>query len=208
MSLTRKFLSALGIEADKVDEIIIAHTETVNALKEERENYKAEAEKYKAEAEKIPVIQKELDAVKEAAENNPDAAYKEQYDALKKEYDAYKADVENRETKAKKTDAYTALLKKAGIQEKRIPVIIKVSQIDKIEFDKDGNVKNADELEKSIKEEWSEFIPKEKTEGAHTSTPPEGKPGDDGMTKESIMAIKDRAERQKAISEHHNLFGY
>ena len=37
MSLTRKFLSALGIEDDKVDEIISAHTDTVNALKEQRD---------------------------------------------------------------------------------------------------------------------------------------------------------------------------
>ena len=31
MALTRKFLSALGIESDKVDEIISAHTETTMA---------------------------------------------------------------------------------------------------------------------------------------------------------------------------------
>jgi len=28
------------------------------------------------------------------------------------------------------------------------------------------------------------------------------------MTKEEILKIKDRAERQKAISENHELFGY
>ena len=31
MALTRKFLAALGIEADKIDEIINAHSETVDA---------------------------------------------------------------------------------------------------------------------------------------------------------------------------------
>lgn len=208
MALTRKFLSALGIEADKIDEIIDAHTETVNALKEEREKYKTEAERYKTEAAKIPDIQKELDAMKEAAEKNPDGAYKEQYDTLKKEYDKYKADVEDREIKAKKQDAYAGLLKKAGIPEKRIGAILKVSPVDSIAFDKDGNVKNADEIEKQIKDEWKEFIPNEETKGANTPTPPEPKPGDDGMTKEKIMAIKDRVKRQEAISKHHELFGY
>lgn len=33
MALTRKFLAAMGIEADKIDSIIDAHTETVDALK-------------------------------------------------------------------------------------------------------------------------------------------------------------------------------
>ena len=45
MALTRKFLKALGIEDEKVDEIISAHTETVDALKAERDGYKADAEK-------------------------------------------------------------------------------------------------------------------------------------------------------------------
>ena len=34
MALTRKFLKAMGIEDDKIDQIIDAHTETVTALKE------------------------------------------------------------------------------------------------------------------------------------------------------------------------------
>ena len=36
MALTRKFLKALGIEDDKVDEIITAHSDTVNALEDGR----------------------------------------------------------------------------------------------------------------------------------------------------------------------------
>ena len=42
MALTRKFLSALGIEEAKIDEIISAHADTVNALKEQRDSYKAD----------------------------------------------------------------------------------------------------------------------------------------------------------------------
>ena len=43
MALTRKLLSALGIEADKIEQIIDAHTETVEALKKERDEFKAKA---------------------------------------------------------------------------------------------------------------------------------------------------------------------
>ena len=45
MAFTRKFLSAMGIEADKVDEIINAHIEVVDGLKEERDNFKKNADK-------------------------------------------------------------------------------------------------------------------------------------------------------------------
>ena len=37
MALSRKFLAALDIPAEKIDEIIKAHSDTVEALKEERD---------------------------------------------------------------------------------------------------------------------------------------------------------------------------
>lgn len=167
MALTRKFLAALGIEADKIDEIIEAHTDTVNALKDERE-------KFRASHEALPAIQKELDDLKKAAEQNGDNPYKAQYEDLKKEYDDYKADVDARELAAKKKEAYAALLKKAGVSEKRIGSIIKVSRLEEMELDKDGNLKDADGLESKAKEEWKDFIVTEETHGAETKTPPEG----------------------------------
>ena len=56
MALTRKFLRALGIEDDKVEEIIGAHLETVNPLKDERDNLKEQAD-HAAE------LQKQVDAL-------------------------------------------------------------------------------------------------------------------------------------------------
>ena len=58
MALTRKFLKAMGIEEEKIEEIISAHSETVTGLKEE-------AEKYKADAEKLPSVQAALDKANE-----------------------------------------------------------------------------------------------------------------------------------------------
>ena len=157
MALARKFLVALGIEPEKIDEIIDAHTETVNALKEERD-------KYKKDAEALPEVQKERDELKEAAEKNPDGIYKQQYEDLKTEYDKYKADVEAKAVKAQKTELYKKLLKDAKVSEKRIDSILRL--------DKDGNVKNADAVTKKITEEWADFVVKEEAQGAQTQTPP------------------------------------
>lgn len=167
MSLSRKFLAALGIEQDKIDEIIEAHTETVNALKEERD-------KYKKDAEILPDVQKELDELKQATEKNPDGVYKQQYEDLKSEYDQYKADVEAKETVAKKKEAYRSLLKQVGVSEKRIDAILKVSPYNGVELEKDGTVKGADDIKKSLKEEWADFIVQEETKGAETKNPPAG----------------------------------
>lgn len=201
MALTRKFLAALGIDNDKVDEIIQAHTETVSGLKDE-------IEKYKADAEKLPAVEKELKELKaETAQYEGKNPYKVKYEALKEEYADYKKDVNAKETKAKKDSAYKALLKEAGVSDKRIDAVLKVSDVDGLEFDDEGKVKNSADLVKAIQEEWADFIVSEGKDGAKTPTPPAGG-GKTYKTKEEIYAIKDTAERQKAISDNHELFGF
>ena len=200
MALTRKFLTAMGIEDDKIDEIITAHSETVNALKEQRDSYKEEAEK-------LPAVQKELDEMKATAEKSGNDAYKVKYEAMKEDFEKYKEEQKQKEVHAKKADAYKAILKEVGISEKRIDSVLKVSDIDSIEFDDEGNVKEADDLKKSIGEEWADFIVKTETKGIDTATPPAGS-GKTYKTKDEIMAIKDTKERQTAIAENHEMFGF
>lgn len=184
MALTRKFLTALGIDAEKIDEIIEAHTDTVNALKEERDSYKADAEA-------LPAITKERDELKEAADKNKDNPYKAQYEDLKKEYEDYKADVDAKAKLAKQTAAYKAMLKKAGVSEKRIDSILKVSDVKSLEFDDKGEVKDADKTVEAIKAEWADFIVKEGTKGASTETPPENNGGNgSGSTRAAEVAAR------------------
>lgn len=201
MAFTRKFLAALGIEQEKIDEIINAHTEVTDALKAERD-------KYKSDAEKLPGVQGELDDLKsKAAKDGGENPFEKKYNDLKKEYDDYKKGVTEKETKASKTAAFRALLKEAGISEKRLDAIIKVSDVDSIKLDKDGNIEGKDDLLKNVKAEWSEFISTTSTAGAQTATPP-ASAGGARKTKAEIIAIKDAAERQKAIAENHDLFGF
>lgn len=197
MALTRKFLSAMGIEDDKVDEIITAHTDTVNALKEQRD-------KYKEDAEKLPNVQKKLDELE--AQNDKEDPYKEKYEKLQVEFDTFKEGVENEKIKAKKNKAYRELIKKAGVSEKRIDAIMKVTNIDNVELDEKGEIKDADKITENIKKEWSDFIVTESQKGADTTTPPKTT-GGVTMTKEEIRNIKDPVERQKAMIENGSLFG-
>ena len=197
MSFTRRFLSALGIEADKVDEIIAAHTEVTDALKEERD-------KYKADAEKLPTVEAERDELKAKAEG--DDPYKEKFDALQTEFDNFKAGIEAEKATAKKESAFRSLLKEIGISDKRIDSVIKVSNIDSIELTDDGKVKDGDALKESLKAEWADFIPTTKTEGAPSANPP-ANTGKGTMTKEQIRAIADPIARQKAMLENPSLFG-
>ena len=205
MALTRKFLSAMGIEAEKVDEIIAAHSETVNALKEERDEAKKEAEVNKANADKLAEVQQELDKLKK--EDNP---FEEQYKAIKAEkekiqaeFDAYKKDIEDKNVKATKTNVYAELLKEAGINEKRIQAVLKLSddEINKLELDKDNKL--ADEaktkLVEAIKTDWAEYISQTGTVGANIPNPPANN-GSAGGGKASRAA-------EIAARYHANLYG-
>ena len=198
MAFTRKFLSALGIEADKVDEIISAHTEVTDALKQERDQYKADAEK-------LPGVQQELNDLKATTDGKN--TWKVKYEALKEDFEDYKNQQTAKETKANKEAAYKVLLENAGVAPKRIAAILKVTDLDSVELDDSGNVKDADKHTETIKEEWADFIQTTSTKGAATATPPSTS-GKGTKTKEEIWAIKDPAERQKAIAENHTLFGF
>ena len=196
MALTRKFLSALGIEEAKIDEIISAHADTVNALKEQRDGYKADADK-------LTKVQKELDDLK--ASQNGDDPYKEKYEKKAKEFDDYKKGVEANELKRSKSAAYKQVLKE--LKASHIESILKASQseLEKIELDENGKIKDVDKLKESIKKEWADFIVAEGQQGANTANPPANEGSK--VSKEDILKIKDPTARQKAMYENSELFG-
>lgn len=185
MALTRKFLAAMGIEAEKIDEIITAHTESLDGVKEERDKYKTESEKYKSDAEKLSSVQKELDDLKAATEGKQNP-FKDEYEKekadhakLKSEFEEFKKGVEAEKKKGERTDAYKKLLTEAGVSEKRLAAVLRLSgeAIDGLEIDDKGVVKDADKLKESIKSEWADYITTQETHGAQTATPPQGSAG-------------------------------
>ena len=198
MGFSRKMLKAMNIEEDKIEQIIDAHSETVDALKADRDAYKEDAAK-------LAAVQKELDELKAKG----DYGYKAKYEAEKAAHDALKADIAAKETKKAKTDAYRELLKGANIDEKRIATILRAESptIDKIELDADGKIKNAEQYTQSIKSDWADFIVTQSAKGTNTATPPANGGAASTKTKEDILKIKDAGERQKAIAENPTLFG-
>ena len=199
----------MGIESEKIDEIINAHADTVDALKAERdeakkdtEKYKADIEKYKSDADKLPAIQKELEELKASHGNNIFETkfneMKDEYDKLKTEFDKYKSDVSEAEVKRAKESAYRQLLKDSNISDKRIDKILKVSDLDSMELDKEGNLKDTDKLKESIKEDWGDFIVTEGQTGADVATP--------GSTNTRVPRGESRAAKI-AAEYHNNLYG-
>lgn len=194
MALTRKMLKVLGIEDDKIDSIIDAHLETVDALKKERDGYKADAEK-------LPDVQKELDGLKAGGD------FKAKYEKEHKDFEDYKKDVTAKETRTAKEAAVRAYYTGKGITGNNLEIAMRGSaaEIDAAELDGD-KIKDTKSLDELIGGTFKGLIGKTETRGTNTATPPANN-GGGTMTKAEIMAIKDTATRQAAMLANHELFG-
>lgn len=130
--------------------------------------------RYKAKLEEIDVLKSE----KQTAEDSATTAekWKTKYEALKSDFETYKGEQTKKETHNAKKNAYRELLKEIGVSEKRIDAVLKVSDVDGVELDEKGQIKDADKLSESVKTEWADFITTTTTKGAKTPTPPKNNP--------------------------------
>lgn len=193
MAITKAFLKGLSMTDEQCDAIFEAHVETVNGLKGKMKSIEEDKQK------EVDALKQELEAKTSNGED-----WEKKYNSLAEEFDTYKADQTKKAEQIGKESAYKELLKEAGISEKRISSIMKVTSLDDITLNKDGTIRDSEKLTNSIKEEWADFIVSTAQIGANVPTPPSG--GKNGMTKAEILAIKDTKARQQAIADNMELF--
>ena len=102
MALTRKMLKAMGLEESVIDSIIDAHSETVEALKKQRDDAQAEAGKVEDLTRKLNEANTKLSTAGDAAKVQAD-------------FDAFRQQVENEKREAAETAAVLAISRDAGI---------------------------------------------------------------------------------------------
>lgn len=194
MALTRAFLKSMTLTDEQISAIIEEHSATVTGLK-------GEISKYKEDAEKVLDLQKKL-------EDYEKDNWKGKYEKEHADFEGYKAEQDKKASYNAKEAAYKKMLENSGVSSKVISLALKASKetIDNLKIGADGKLENTAEVEKGIKEAYADYITTETTQGANVSNPPGGEPGK--MTKKEIMEIKDAGERQKAIAENHELFGF
>ena len=192
-------MKGIGIEDEKIDAIIEAHTEVTNRMQAEIENLKS----FKEEAEKLPGIQKELDQAK--AQVAEIEKLQTKYDDEHNAFEAYKKEVAGKENSRKVQEAYKDLLKKSKIDDKQFDKILRHTDFSNMKLNDDGKFENEKDLTDAIKTDWKEHIVTEESRGAKPENPPEG--NGKTLTREEIMKIKDRTERQQAIADNPELFG-
>lgn len=193
MALTRSMLKAMGIEDEKIDQIVEAHAETVEGLKKQADELREETSKAKEQAQKAQDLQRKLE---EAEAKIPTEDWQARYAESVKEFEAYKAKAEAEKAEAEKRSLYRALLREVGVDEKRIDAVVKVTDLGGIAV-KDGALADADALKESVASEWAAFIPQKGESGATVETPQQ--------TQQATGA--DPATVQRLAERHERLYG-
>lgn len=167
----REILKEAGATEENVEsavaKLVRLHLDVVDPLKAENDTISKKDKELETLKTKLDAAETELAELKKVD-------YKKQFDDVSAKYKAYKEEQESKEAKSKKIEAYRKLLRDAGVSDKRLDSIIKVTAIDDIKLDKDGNIEGADECTKNIKTEWADFIVNTQQKGADTPTPPSG----------------------------------
>ncbi len=154
-------------------------------------------------------LKDQLDAEKTArtqAEKDRDAANGGKQ-AAEKALTDYKDQQTQKDAHAAKEAKFRELLKTAGVLDKYADRVVRLSgeDIDKLELDEKGNVKDAKKHTDSLKSDWGDFVATTTTTGAKVDNPPTNTGSK--MTKEQIINIKDASERQAAIAANPEAFG-
>lgn len=118
-------------------------------------------------------LKAELDDAKDSAKNKA-GEWENKYNSEHTAFEDYKAnETKAQETKAKE-NAYKELLTSAGVSNKLVDLVVKASakEIEALTL-KDGKIEGAEELTKSIKENYKDYITTTEQRGADTQNPPD-----------------------------------
>ena len=188
MALTRKMLEALGVEEKAVEQIIDAHIEVVNGLKEKLKSAEEDAGKYAEAKKKLDEFEKD--------------DYKAKYDKEHNDFESYKKEIAAKETKASKETAVKAYFESKGITGKNLEIAMRGAAQEVAAIDlADGKIKDTKALDELVSGTYAGLVVKTSTQGAKTSTP-QSNTGGTALTRDDIMKITDTQERQKAWAEY------
>lgn len=178
--------------AEKADLIMDEHVAVVDPLKTERDGLKEQAKE-------LPELQKQVEKL---------TADAKKFDEERKSFTEYKSKVEKDAERAKLESAFRDLLADEKISggKTRHDAIVRVTDFSGMKLGEDGKLENESEIRKAINTDWGAFKATVTEKGAVVEKPP--MTGKATKTKEEILSMKDTRQRQQAIAENHELFGF
>lgn len=166
MALTIKFLEAMNLTKEQIDAITDEHVATINGLKAERD-------KFRTDAERLADVEKELETLKTSG-GDWQSKYEQEHDA----FESFKNEQAKKDNRRSVESQFRQLCLDAGISEKRLATVLRASapDMDSLELDEEGHLKESEKLAEKIKSDWSDFIVQTNINPTQTQTPPQTNP--------------------------------
>lgn len=162
----------------------------------------------------LDIVHKETDVLRDerdkAVKKADPEGWKAKHDAVKDEYEKYKTAQQKKESDSAKREALKELLKDS-FSEKGLEKAIKYADLDSIELNDKGAIREASKILSNMKEEWADYVTTTEETGTNTGNSNGAGAGASGagakkLTRAEILQIADASERQKAIMENPDAF--
>lgn len=178
--MKRKFLTALGLEKDIIDQIMDEHGITIETMKAKS------TEAQDALNETITTLKADIVALKSNSGGDgtnwkADAEeYKLKFENLETEFNTFKDNSEKEKTEELTKQVVSAQLLADGANPKLVGLLIKEFDLSAVELEGDETAgfkpKDWETISKAVKETYADVFGEIKTKGAYVPTPPPGSP--------------------------------
>lgn len=193
-------LTKLGLSEEQVNQVLAMNGRDINPLKEQIKTLEHDKDEYKEKFEKADATIKDLES--------------QDVETVKKEYEKKIEDLQKEHQKKEDERTYSDLVDAAVAELEFTSISAKKAFVADLKADplkvKNGVLLGFSDFVNAYKEsDASAFVDKESEESkgnAARFTGGKAKDKDETMTKEDILKITDRAERQAAMAEHIDLF--
>lgn len=201
-------LKAQGLTDEQISFVMAENGKDLKKLQKENENLTADRDAWKGKAETAEETLKGFEGIDVAQLQTEVATWKQKVKDIETEYETK---TQERNVRDKVNEKLSAVKMQEDMKDFIFDEILKTG----VSLNKNGELIGFDEGLKSVKEKRpSAFIDEEQENAQRNAahfgpvTAPRGQQMPPGGTKtrEEILSIKDRAERQKAISENISLF--
>ena len=123
---------------------------------------------YQKKVQAIDELREKVDDLEAKANIENTDEYKTKYETLQTEYEGFKQNLEDEKVKGSKTSAIKKHLEGLSVDPKMIKLLVKEFDLEKVEVQEDGNIKDWEVLSETVKD----YIPVTQTQGNGALKPP------------------------------------
>ena len=151
MSLTRSYLKSLGLDDEKINSVIEAHSETVTALNQKYSELETRYRGAKESADQLPALRQELEALKKED-------FRGKYESEKSAHDALKESIARKQARDAAEKAVRAYYIGKSIRGDNLNIAMRGTPLEEITLSEDGTIADTKALDALVAGDFRPLI--------------------------------------------------